>query len=432
MDNFNSENKMFKKSVFLLASLAAIQFASAQQVSVDSVVTTEVKNADKYRVETNRFGSNWFVGFGIGGQMQFADHNKQMKFLDRISPNIEINAGKWFTPGIGVRFGLNGYKLKGVSGWSLDNGFGPGKFPNNRVYQGFIKEPREVYSENQEGVGYTLLKTEMQYLHAHADVMFNVSQMVLGYERDRFYSFIPYAGLGFMTTIERASTTGKHSNEVSASIGLLNRFRLSSALDLNVDLRGAYVHDRFDQQIGGRWGEGVLSANIGLAYNFSEKRDWDRSTVTTVRVNETVVNGLRERVGQLQVKNDELRRQLEASLDRTVTADNVCGMPLLVTFPIDRWVLSNKDRVNLGFLAEAIKKNPNMIYNITGFADKGTGSVKRNIFLARKRAEVIFDCLVNEFGVSESQLRKDSKGGVANMYYNDPRCSRAVLLQIAE
>lgn len=422
---------MFKKSVFLLAALVATQFASAQEVTVDSVVTTEVKNADKYRVETNRFGSNWFIGFGVGGQMQFADHNKQMKVLDQITPNFEIHFGKWFTPGIGVRFGVNGYQLKGVSGWSLNNGFGPGKFPNNRVYQGFIKEPREAYSVNQPGVGYTLLKTEMEYLHAHADVMFNVSQMVCGFKPNRFYSFIPYAGLGFMTTLEPASTTGKHSNEVSASIGLLNRFRLSSALDLNLDVRGAYVHDRFDQQTGGRWGEGILSANIGLAYNFN-KRDWDRSTITTIRINENALNNLRERVSQLQLMNDDLRRQLENALTREVTPENVCGMPLLVTFPIDRWVLSNKDRVNLGFLAEAIKKNPNMVYNITGFADKGTGSVKRNIFLARKRAEVIFDCLVNEFGVSESQLRKDSKGGVANMYYNDPRCSRAVLLQLAE
>lgn len=421
---------MIKKSVLLLAALAAGQFAVAQEMGsvVDSVVTTEVKNADKCRVETNRFGSNWFIGFGVGGQMYFADHNKQMDFFDRITPNFEVNFGKWFTPGIGVRIGVNGYNLKGVSGWGPDHGWGPGKHPNHRNHYGFIKEPREV--AYQDRAGYGLLRTEIQYLHTHADVMFNLSQMILGYKPNRFYSVIPYAGLGWMTTLNKAEN-GKYSNELSASIGVLNRFRLSSALDLNVDVRGAYVNDRFDQQLGARWGEGILSANVGLAYNFN-KRSWDRSTVTTVRVNEGALNNLRERVGQLQMMNDDLRRQLESALNRDVTPENVCGMPLLVTFPIDRWVLSNKDRVNLGFLAEAIKSNPKMIYNITGYADRGTGSVKRNIFLARKRAEVIYNCLVNEFGVSESQLRKDSKGGVENMYYNDPRCSRAVLLQVAE
>lgn len=424
---------MFKKSVFLLAALAVAQFAGAQEMmTADSVVTTEVKNADKYRVETNRFGSNWFIGFGVGGQMLWADHNIQMDFLDRFTPNIEVNFGKWFTPGLGLRIGVNGYNAKGVSGWSIDNGFLPGKNPNTRIYQGFIKEPVEIAykAADRPSVGYDLLKTEIQYVHAHADVMFNVSQMVGGYKANRFYSFIPYVGLGFISTLNR-SIKGNYSNELSASLGILNRFRLGRALDLNLDVRGAYVNDRFDQQLGARWGEGILSASIGLAYNIS-KHNWDRSVVTTVRVNENALNSLRERVGQLQLMNDDLRRQLENALTREVTPENVCGMPLLVTFPIDRWVLSNKDRVNLGFLAEQIKKNPNMVYNITGFADKGTGSVKRNIFLARKRSEVIFDCLVNEFGVSESQLRKDSKGGVANMYYNDPRCSRAVLLQVAE
>ena len=130
--------------------------------------------------------------------------------------------------------------------------------------------------------------------------------------------------------------------------------------------------------------------------------------------------------------NEDLRQQLEEALNRPVTEATVTTMPLLVTFPINRWTLSNKDRVNLGFLADALKANPKLVYSISGYADKGTGSVKRNIFLARKRAEVVYDCLIKEFGVSESQLTKDSFGGVANMYYNDPRCSRSVLTKVAE
>ena len=182
----------------------------------------------------------------------------------------------------------------------------------------------------------------------------------------------------------------------------------------------------------GRWGEGLLTATLGVSYNIP-RRGWDRSTVTSVRVNENVLNDLRGRLSDLEGQNSDLRRQLEEALNRQVTPENVaCGMPLLVTFRIDRWGLCNKDRVNLGFLAEALKANPKLVYSISGYADKGTGSVKRNIFLARKRAEVVYNCLVKEFGVSESQLKKDSHGGVANMYYNDPRCSRSVLSKVAE
>lgn len=47
--------------------------------------------------------------------------------------------------------------------------------------------------------------------------------------------------------------------------------------------------------------------------------------------------------------------------------------------------------------------------------------------LSKERAHAVYDCLVKEFGVKESQLRIDYKGGVENMFYNDPRLSRAVI-----
>ena len=408
-------NMMLKKS--LIAAVACLSLAPAlrAQQTTDSVYTVEVKDADKYRVETNRFGANWFVGIGAGAQMYFGDHDKQMRLGDRITPNFEAYFGKWFTPGIGVRIGANGYKIKGAAAWTgHNNPVAPSVNRDN--YGGFIVDWNPATRTGKldeyatKKVGYNVFQTEQQYIHAHADVLFNVTQMVCGYNEDRFYSLIPYAGLGFATTLERASTTGRHSNEVTASVGILNRFRINRAWDINLDIR----------------------ATVGVSYNFP-KRGWDRSTVTSIRVNENVLNDLRGRLSDLEGQNSDLRRQLEEALNRQVTPENVaCGMPLLVTFPINRWILSNKDRVNLGFLAEALKANPKLVYSISGYADKGTGSVKRNIFLARKRAEVVYNCLVKEFGVSESQLKKDSHGGVANMYYNDPRCSRSVLSKVAE
>lgn len=418
-------NIMLRKSLVLAGLLlATTQVASAQATStLDSVVTTEF-HGGKHAVVTNKFGSNWFVGVGVGAQMLFADHStRQMKFFDQLTPNFDLYVGKWFTPGLAIRLGVSGIQVNGVSGPSVGG------------HQGYIKQPRVKYDN---GKGDLLFETEMKYLNAHLDIMLNLSQMIGGYNEDRFYSFIPYAGLGWMQSLEKASVPAPgisnndgYTHEVSASIGLLNRFRVSRALDINLDVRGAFVNDRFDQQIGARWGEGVLSASVGVSYNFP-KRGWDRATTTTIRVGEGTVASLRDRIAELQDANEDLRRQLHNALNREVTSDNVSAQPLLVTFTINRWTLTKKDRVNLGYLAAAIKANPKMVYTVVGYADQGTGSSKRNIFLSRKRAEVVYNCLVQEFGVSEAQLKKDFKGGVANMYYNDPRLSRAVLTKIAE
>ena len=39
----------------------------------------------------------------------------------------------------------------------------------------------------------------------------------------------------------------------------------------------------------------------------------------------------------------------------------------------------------------------------------------------------MYNCFVEEFGVDKAQLKLDYKGGVDNMFYDDPRLSRAVI-----
>ena len=83
---------MLRKS--LIAAVACLSLAPAlrAQQTTDSVYTVEVKDADKYRVETNRFGANWFAGIGAGAQMYFGDHDRQMRFVDRITLTSKLTS----------------------------------------------------------------------------------------------------------------------------------------------------------------------------------------------------------------------------------------------------------------------------------------------------------------------------------------------------
>ncbi len=436
---------MLKKGLMAVTLLGAMTMANAQNVE-DSAVVKETKVADKYRVQTNQFEDNWFVSANVGVQGLFADHSNSFnpdspamkEQLRRPSFAFDVNFGKWVSPVIGVRAGVSGYEVKGNRDLSHNHGI-QGDHQDWNMYNSYEGFPMEGVTK----AGMTSLK----YLRGHIDVMFNFSNMICGYKKDRLYSAIPYASVGYAGSLNKPDLSRclnkNYSKEdiegtqsISASLGFLNRFHVTDRLDVNLDLSITALSDRFDAQHGG-WGpfrsryDGIATALVGVTYNFG-KWYWDQSTITTRRVKDEVLSELRNHAGQLELANDDLRKQLEEALNREVNAENVCGMPLLVTFYIDRYKIRNNDRVNLGFLAEAIKANPNKVYKITGYADRGTGSVRRNIFLARKRAEVIYNCLVKEFGVSESQLIKESKGGVANMYYNDPRCSRAVLLQVNE
>lgn len=402
------------KHLFISAlCAAAFTGAAAQEQHSDTIqsvydTTEEVMyDNDKYKVETNHFWDNWFVSAGFGGQIIFGNHDKQVKFFDRIAPALDIAVGKWFTPGIGVRLMYSGLSVKGATQKE-----GHGEFPTHST---------GVDVPGKGGDGYWLMKQKFDFYNLHLDALFNMSNILCGYNEKRVYNCTPYVGLGWARVWE-----SPQSMEVSANVGILNSFRLNDALNLNLDIRGAYVSDRFDGELGGRWGEGIWSATVGLTYRFKQ-RGWGRSK-TIVRTHDR-----QRELKAMQDKLNDMQAQLAQRKRDSITVVKTLAAANFVIFKIDTWELTNESRVQLGLFAETIKKaDPNAVYIITGYADKGTGSIERNVILSKNRARVVYECLVNEFGVPKKQLRVDHKGGVDNMFYNDPRLSRAVITRIMD
>jgi len=383
--------------LLLLSSLTTSSFG--QEMKPDTVV---VENGDKFQVMTNGFWDNWFIGAGAGAQVYFADHNRQMKFGERLSPSFTFYLGKSFSPGIAVRGGVNGFKIVGVT-------------------QNGSHSTGEVYDASK-----WLDKKEYNYYQANVDVLFNLSNIFGGFRSDRFYAVSPYLGLGWMQTSDEPV-----AREVSANIGLFNAFRLGNALDLILDLRGSMVNDRFDGEMGRRREEGILAATLGFAYKF-QHRGWEKPKTTTISYDEKALAALRNRMSALEKDNDALRKLVEDSRNKTITdvkfQNRVLAAPILITFPINESAVSNEARVNLGYFANVIKEDKsNVVYKLIGYADKGTGTAQTNERLSRERAEAIYRVLVKEFGVPPAQLEVSHEGGIDNKFYNDPRLSRAVI-----
>ena len=394
------------KKIFLTA-LCAVALCPAFAQTSDTEEKVEY-STDKYKVETNRFWDNWFISVGAGGQVYFGDHDKQIDFGDRIAPALDIAIGKWFTPGIGVRFMYSGLKSKGATrdDWECDITHGTGKH-----VPGWAGVPGDDLQYSKYKMG-----------NLHADVLFNVLNLFGGYNENRKWDLSPYAGLGWARVYDSPS-----SKEVSANLGILTSWHFCDALALNLDVRGMFVNDRFDGEGGGRFGEGNLSATIGLTYKFKQ-RGWDRSK-TVYRYNYGDLESMRRKLNDMSVENDRLKKALaDGDRQKAQTIVKKIAAANLVTFKINKTKLSNEARADLGLLAEIIKSgDPETVYTITGYADAGPGSSKGNERLSKERAENVYNCLVKEFGVSEKQLRIDYKGGVDNMFYNDPRLSRAVI-----
>ena len=186
---------------------------------------------------------NTFVRVGLGGQTLFGDHEKQMNFSERTSPALDIAVGKWFTPVVGVRVAYTGLSLNGATQY--------GDLSNGKPI------------DSKPLVGYWLYEQPIKYMHLHAEAMFNVLNWIGGNNPECKWGLSPYIGLGWL------HTTSKHkTSEIGFNLGLNASYRLTEVLDLNIDVRGTLTSDDFDGEPGGRSGEGILGATIGVAYKF--------------------------------------------------------------------------------------------------------------------------------------------------------------------
>lgn len=408
-------NKMNKNG--LKCTIVGLLLSSGLVLQAQNTSTNVEESSDKHVVETNHFFDNCFIGAGIGGQIYFGNNDSKYSLTDRITPSLNFYVGKWFTPGMGIRAGIDASNAKGLTS-------------NNYNWYTNFYNTGDIYSK--DGVSY--YEQKIKYVHFNAEALFNVTNLVLGYKEDRFYNFIPYVGGGYIAS----SNKSRHEEELTAVGGILNTFRLGRALSLTFDvkgtiLNGSFSHKKSLNEDDPANADQILSASIGVVYKF-KKRDWNRSKiVTNTVVDNDALNDLRKKMNDLTNENDQLKKQLgdanaiNSKTSTTIVDRSIIAPPLLITFPINKWTLSKEARVNLGYFAKVVKNKPGVVYILTGYADKGTGTPERNELLSRERVNVVYNSLINEFGVKASQLKTEYKGGVDNMFYDDPRLSRAVI-----
>ena len=387
-------------------TMLTLAIALMAGVNVFAQNTTEKnEKIEKYTVQTNLFKDNWFVGAQMGAQMYFGDHFSEGKAGKLITPVFEVNAGKWFTPGIGIRLGFGGYQAKGYS-------LNEGGFAYRHV-------DRNVY------------RTKWGMLQFHGDVMLNFTNLFCGYREDRVYNAIPYLGIGYLRNIDNKE------NEMAGYVGFINRFRVSKAWDVNLELRGNINNDVMDGIKAGGNMEGSAAILVGATYRFN-RRNWTKGSGITTAEMKLVQDKLRS----MNEENEALKNRVNALEEEKKNAKPVVvekpsnKLPDAVTytafFDINKAALSQKEAVNLEAYANLIKKYPENKFVITGYADKQTGTAEYNERLSKLRAEAVYNTLVDKYGVNANQLTVEYKGGVDTMFENNSRLSRAAIIRMVK
>lgn len=393
-----------KKCLMLLAAASVVVTLPLKAQVVEEVAVVQVQ--DKYPVITNSFWDNWFFSLGGGASVLMGDGDHAGSFGKRISPTLNVAVGKWFTPGVGLRLQYSGLQAKGFTD----------------------QKDADYVRGNQFKGGY--YKQRFDYMNLHGDVLFNLNALFGGYNRQRVYEVIPFVGAGFIHNY-----TKPRREALALNVGVLNRFRLSDALDINVEFSALGTEDKFDGEIGGsRSFDSMLNLTAGITYRFPS-RGFRRPVPQLISQAELAL--LQDNLAVMAARNAELQNALAEAKSQPVAEVTETEVvlpsdiaPRTVFFSIGSSEVSPREAMNLSYLAEQMKQFPQTTYTVNGYADAATGSAEFNKQLSLKRAQAVVDVLVHKYGIAADRLKADANGGVDR--FGQPILNRVVLVQSAE
>ena len=364
------------KKLFIALAFAGISLSSMAQDADPTL---------KYSVATNSFWSNWFIQVGADWNAWYSgqEHGQDLstspfkKF--RSNSGVSVAVGKWFTPGIGLRT-----KLSGIWG-------------------------KNVTDDNNDGNG-------NKYWTLNEHVLFNLSNMLCGYNPNRVWNFIPFAGAG----VTRSMTYNTYA--MNYSVGILNTFRVSKKVGINFELGWDRLEgdaDGCDYTNGNRgWDshDNKLYAEVGLTFNLG-KASWDKTPdVDAIKaLSQSQIDALNAQLNDANAENARLKKLLaEKKEEPAKSVKEFVNSPVSVFFNINKYkIASRKDLVNVKEMAKYAQENDANIL-VTGYADSATGKPAYNQKLSEKRANAVADELV-KMGVSRDKITTEAKGGVNDL-----------------
>ena len=393
--------------LLLLSSGLMMSAQTVNSLEQQTIYGTKVEEqsvvSSNHQVITNFFRHNWFVLGDAGVNAYWADYTSKGSLSSRLTPQFNIGVGKWFVPGFGAKLQFTGFRSRA-----------------DKWCEGFYTHASDQYFDSE---GNPYWKERVKWFNFNLDLMFNISRIIKGYEGigspDMMNQFIGSIGLGVTHPYDFPRYP---NNDFAGHIELQYSRFFSEKKDFSLDVRFRTIlqSTQYDG-VADYYFDKNFSLNVGMTYYFKE-RGWKRTVTNTTYylADLAAINALHEEIARL--------KNAKTPVDTVIVNQELITFPYLVNFVIDKVEVVNRERVNLRVVAEMMKTTPNQKYLICGYADKYTGSVERNIWLGEHRSKNVYKVLTEEFGVPASQLVLDDKGGVDNMFYDDPQLSRSAII----
>ncbi len=210
---------------------------------------TDKEKHSKDAVIINSIWDNWFVQAGLGmSLLNVQGSNYANVFPNGSTLGINLGFGKWITPDVGIRGGLNWQN--GIIGnnhlrW-LDTEGKPGS--------------------NHDGGG---------YIAVYADLFLNLHNMFGGYDKNRVWNAIVFPRAGLDSNLEISS------GSPLVGIGTEQTFKLNNRIKLFADVAYQFTSSEFvngntDHKSTGSNSNGWFDINVGVQYELGQTIGWNK------------------------------------------------------------------------------------------------------------------------------------------------------------
>lgn len=203
-----------------------------------------INNGDD--VVLNSLWDNWFGQVGLGLSLQ----NPYNTNFSNVFPNgstwgVNLGFGKWFTPEVGIRGGLN---------WQ----------------NGIVGNGHAYYLDRTDEPGSN--KNEHGFVSAYADFFFNMHNILLGYDEKRKWNTIIYPRMGLGINF-----SSEHKECPILGVGAEQTYTISDKMKLFADfsyqVTTSGFHDtKYYTGDSGLSHNGWFDLNVGIQYDFGQNK----------------------------------------------------------------------------------------------------------------------------------------------------------------
>lgn len=368
---------MFKKFISILAALAMFVGAATAQT-----------------IEHPRFFENTYVT--VMGGVSTVNVSENSFFWDNIHspkdwyrPAASLEIGKYFTPVVG--FSIEGVALKNTietNTWvNQSNVVANAKFNLSNLFGGYKGQPRRVEFVLVPGLGWG---------HDYGYAVNEAGEKV--YSSDPNYA------------------TYNAALEMNINLGKQRAWQINIKPVYTInhqDVKDVFVKENM---------HGRLMA--GVTYKFGSKKKGHNFRLCPYSVTQADYDALLAKYNELEknpkvIEKETIKETVVIKEVPVEKKENVWA-PMNVTFAMGSAKLSDVEKAKIREFVEGLDVEEVLV---VGSADKGTGTVRRNEYLAKERANVVAKFLEN-LGI------KAKVQSTMDIDENSPEASRAAIIDV--